>query len=444
MAVQVLMPALSPTMEEGKLAKWLVKEGDKIASGDVIAEIETDKATMEVEAIDEGRIGKILVIDGTEGVKVNTPIAIILAEGENADAIDQVLNGSKSAPQAANSSPQKQDVVATSSSTVTQATTPTHSTQSGDRVLASPLAKRIAQQNNIDLKAVQGTGPKGRIVKADIDKAISSGTGKAQSQATTPAAQSQSGGSSVVQGMTDAQIKAMYEEGTYDIIPLDGMRKIIAKRLCESKQTIPHFYLSRDVQLDALLKLRSQVNARSPQEGAGAYKISVNDFVIKAMAIALQRVPNANTTWTESGILKHKYSDVGVAVAVEGGLFTPVIRRAETKSIVTISNEMKDYAKRARSKKLLPHEYQGGTTAISNLGMFGITNFQAIVNPPHASILAVGAGEQRPIIKDGALAIGNVMTVTLSVDHRAIDGALGAELLKAFVELIEDPMGMLI
>jgi pyruvate dehydrogenase E2 component (dihydrolipoamide acetyltransferase) len=244
--------------------------------------------------------------------------------------------------------------------------------------------------------------------------------------------------------MTDAQIKAMYEEGTYDIIPLDGMRKIIAKRLCESKQTIPHFYLSRDVQLDALLKLRSQVNARSPQEGAGAYKISVNDFVIKAMAIALQRVPNANTTWTESGILKHKYSDVGVAVAVEGGLFTPVIRRAETKSIVTISNEMKDYAKRARSKKLLPHEYQGGTTAISNLGMFGITNFQAIVNPPHASILAVGAGEQRPIIKDGALAIGNVMTVTLSVDHRAIDGALGAELLKAFVELIEDPMGMLI
>lgn len=432
MAVPVLMPALSPTMTEGKLAKWLVKEGDKVASGDVIAEIETDKATMEVESIEDGVIGKIVVADGTDNVQVGTQIAIILCDGEDASAIGEVASN-KPAPVAANDEPKVAAPVASATAFASSAP----ATQTGDRVKASPLAKRIAEQNNVDLKSVNGSGPYGRIVKADVEKAVQGG-GKS-----APAPQAQK--SAPMPAASDADVTALYNKDDYEIVPTDGMRKVIARRLLESKTTIPHFYLNADVELDALLKLRSQLNGRSPAEGAGAYKLSVNDFIIKALAVALQRIPNANVTWTEnSGILKHKYSDVGVAVSVEGGLFTPIIRRAEQKSLVTISNEMKDLAKRARSRKLAPQEYQGGTTAVSNLGMFNVKNFNAIINPPHASILAVGAGEQRPVVKDGALAIATVMTATLSIDHRAVDGALGAELLKAFKELIEDPMALLL
>lgn len=437
MAVAILMPALSPTMEEGKLAKWLVKEGDKVSSGDVIAEIETDKATMEVEAVDEGQIGKILIQDGTDNVKVGTQIAVILAEGENASAIDSLLGGVKTAPVPANTMPINNMVADGVEKTVSQQNAPVSA--SGDRIKASPLARRIAQQNDIDLKAVNGSGPQGRIVKADIEKVMVQPQSVAKSAPQAPVPQP-----SFVQPMADNTILALYDKDSYTIVPVDGMRKIIAKRLLESKTTIPHFYLSVDVELDSLLVLRKTLNDRSPTEGAGAYKLSVNDFVIKAMANALVRVPDANVTWTESGMLKHKYSDVGVAVAVEGGLFTPIIRKAEQKTLVTISHEMKDLAKRARNRKLMPQEYQGGTTAISNLGMFGVANFAAIINPPHASILAVGAGIERPVVRQGALAVGTVMTATLSVDHRAVDGALGAELLKVFKELIEDPMALLL
>jgi pyruvate dehydrogenase E2 component (dihydrolipoamide acetyltransferase) len=433
MAIPVLMPALSPTMLDGKLSKWLVKEGDSVQSGDIIAEIETDKATMEVEATDEGIIGKITVQDGTDNVKVGTQIAIILAEGETADAIHALTATPKIIPVAHNDG-----AVAVKSQTVVA---PIINHNSGDRVKASPLARRIASNENIDLKTIQGSGPHGRIVKFDVDTALKTGMSKPAHSISVQKSQS----TPAVNGMSDEAVLALYNKDDYEIVPVDGMRKIIAKRLLESKTTIPHFYVNADINLDNLMALRKNLNDRSPAEGKGAYKLSVNDFIIKAMAIALQQIPNANVTWTEnSGILRHKYSDVGVAVSVEGGLFTPVIRKAEQKSLVVISNEMKDLAKRARSKKLLPHEYQGGTTAISNLGMFDVKNFNAIINPPHASILAVGAGEQRPIVKDNILAIGNVMCATLSIDHRAVDGALGAELLKAFKNLIEDPMSLLI
>ena len=432
MAIPVLMPALSPTMTDGKLAKWLIKEGDSVQSGDIIAEIETDKATMEVEATDEGVIGKIIIQDGTENVLVGTQIAIILAEGETADAINNLTATPKVNPIAHN------DSAVAVASEKTNIVSPITSDKN-DRIKVSPLARRIAANENIDLKAITGSGPYGRIVKSDIDNALKNGVSKPASQAvktqTTP----------IAGGMSDDAIMALYTKDDYEILPVDGMRKIIAKRLLESKTTIPHFYLNADVNLDNLMELRKNLNDRSPTEGKNAYKLSVNDFIIKAMAIALQHIPNANVTWTEnSGILKHKYSDVGVAVSVEGGLFTPVIRKAEQKSLVVISNEMKDLAKRARSKKLMPHEYQGGTTAISNLGMFNVKNFNAIINPPHASILAVGAGEQRAIVKDNALTIGTIMCATLSIDHRAVDGALGAELLKCFKDLIEDPISLLI
>lgn len=431
MAIPVLMPALSPTMEEGKLAKWLVKEGDSVQSGDIIAEIETDKATMEVEATDEGIIGKITIQDGTDNVKVGTQIAIILAEGETADAINALTSTPKTIPTAHNDG-----VVAVKSQSVT---TPTLNHSQSDRIKASPLARRIAANENIDLAVVQGSGPHGRIVKSDIDNALKTGVSKSTQTTQKPQANTSNN------AMSDDTIMAFYNKDDYEIVPVDGMRKIIAKRLLESKTTIPHFYLNADVNLDKLMELRKTLNDRSPTEGKGVYKLSVNDFIIKAMAIALQQIPNANVTWTEnSGILRHKYSDVGVAVSVEGGLFTPVIRKAEQKSLLVISNEMKDLAKRARSKKLMPHEYQGGTTAISNLGMFDVKNFNAIINPPHASILAVGAGEKRPIVKDNTLTIGTIMCATLSIDHRAVDGALGAELLKAFKNLIEDPIGLLI
>jgi pyruvate dehydrogenase E2 component (dihydrolipoamide acetyltransferase) len=434
MAFPILMPALSPTMEEGKLSKWLVKEGDSVQSGDIIAEIETDKATMEVEATEEGIIGKINIQDGTDNVKVGTQIAIILAEGDTADAIDAMTKTPKILPIAHN------DSIPVQSASFNQ-TDKLSNTHNNNFIKASPLARRIASQNDIDLKAINGSGPKGRIIKIDIENAIKN-----------PPQKSVHNNQSVTQqqkipavAMADDAILGLYNKDDYQIVPVDSMRKIIAKRLLESKTTIPHFYLNSDIHLDELLKLRQTLNDRSPAEGTGAYKLSVNDFIIKAMAMALQQTPDANVTWTEnSGILKHKYSDIGVAVSVEGGLFTPVIRKAEQKSLTLISNEMKELAKRARAKKLAPSEYQGGTTAISNLGMYGVKNFNAIINPPHASILAVGAGVQQPVIKNGAVAIGTVMCATLSVDHRAVDGALGADLLKVFKTLIEDPISLLI
>jgi pyruvate dehydrogenase E2 component (dihydrolipoamide acetyltransferase) len=442
MGTAVLMPALSPTMEEGKLATWLVKEGDKITSGMVIAEIETDKATMEVEAVDEGVLGKILIPAGTEGVRVNAQIALILDDGESLEAALAIAsqgNGSK-LPQGSAS----KTLSSIKEAEVTAA--PSHQHNNKDRVFASPLARRLAEQNQIMLSEVTGSGPHGRIVKADVESIMANPALKKASNALTPLAQPATAIASkpVASSLSDDVIRAMYPEGSYDVLPIDGMRRTIARRLSESKQTIPHFYVSTDVKLDALLALRTQLNNRSPKEGAQAYKLSVNDFIIKGLAVALQRMPATNVTWTESGILQHKHSDVGVAVSVEGGLFTPVVRRAEQKSLVAISQEMKDLAGRARSRKLKPEEYQGGTTAVSNMGMFGVKNFAAIVNPPHASILAVGAGEQRPVVDNGTLSVATVMSVTLSLDHRAVDGALGAEMLGVFKELIEDPMSLLL
>ena len=438
MPISILMPALSPTMEEGTLAKWHVKEGDTVEAGDVIAEIETDKATMEVEAVDEGTVGKILINEGTAGVAVNVPIAVLLEEDEDASALDEV---DLSAPQkAAASASDDKGPVATEEIVQAAPQAANGTLNGGSRVFASPLAKRIASENSIDISKVAGTGPNGRVVKADVEKAIKGGG------ATSNAIVSSSGTEvkRIASGMTDDQIMSLYDPGSYEVVPLDGMRRTIASRLVESKQTVPHFYLSIECELDALLASRKRMNDAAPKEGPNAYKLSVNDFIIKAMAMALQSVPDANSTWTEQGILKHKSSDVGVAVSVEGGLFTPVIRHAEIKSLSEISNEMKDMASRARNKRLAPHEYQGGTTSISNLGMFGIKRFDAVINPPHATILAVGAGEKRPVIKGDDVKVATMMSVTLSCDHRVVDGALGAELLGAFKQFIEEPVTMLI
>ena len=446
MPINILMPALSPTMEEGKLAKWMVKEGDTVSSGDVIAEIETDKATMEVEAIDEGTVGKILIPEGTDAVKVNELIAVLLEDGEDASAID--VSGGSSAPtpaaEAARAPAADTPAATVSAPPPAPSSVPAANGSAGPRVFASPLAKRLAKQSGLDLSALKGSGPHGRIVKHDIEKALSEGTGKT---APAPAAQAPAAGPAPAapQAMPAEQVMKLFEEGTYEVVPHDNMRKVIAKRLTEAKSTIPHFYLTVDCELDALLALRKQVNEAAPvKDEKPAYKVSVNDMIIKALALALQAVPDANATWTESGMLLHKHSDVGVAVAIPGGLITPVVRKAEQKGLAAIANEMKDFAKRARERKLLPHEYQGGSTAVSNLGMFGIRDFSAVINPPHATILAVGAGEQRPVVKDGALQTATIMTVTLSTDHRAVDGALGAELLSAFKQLIENPMGMLV
>lgn len=442
MPINILMPALSPTMEEGNLAKWLVKEGDKVTSGDVLAEIETDKATMEVEAVDEGTVGKIVVPDGTEGVKVNALIAVLLEEGEDASSIDTsapaaVVPSAAVAPEQATPSP------APSQATTAAAAAPTGHA-SGDRVIASPLARRIASQNGLDLAAITGTGPRGRVVKSDVEAAIAGGTGKASSGAVAPA-KADASAKSAPSGMSEDAVLKLFEEGSYELIKHDGMRKTIAARLTESKQTIPHFYVSLDCQLDALLKLRGELNKSAPvKDDKPAFKISVNDMVIKALALGLRDVPDANVSWTADNMIKHKHADVGVAVSIPGGLITPIIRRAEEKPLSVISNEMKDMGKRAKERKLQPQEYQGGTTAVSNMGMMGVSNFSAVVNPPHATILAVGAGEQRPVVKDGALAIATVMTVTLSTDHRCVDGALGAQLLGAFKSYIENPMSMLV
>jgi pyruvate dehydrogenase E2 component (dihydrolipoyllysine-residue acetyltransferase) len=437
MPTNILMPALSPTMEKGKLAKWLKKEGDEVKSGDVIAEIETDKATMEVEAVDEGKLGKIIVPEGTDDVAVNTLIAVILGEGEDASAIK--LPAQAPTPVTAPKQPPPlEDRSGPAADNLSASPTPAAGPvlQKGNgRIFASPLARRLAKQRNLDIALVKGSGPHGRIIARDIEASKPAPMAASRPQAAPAAAI----------GMPDEMILKFYEPGTYQLVPHDGMRKIIASRLVLAKQTIPHFYLAISCGLDALLAVREKLNAHAPQDKQKAplWKLSVNDFVIKSMALALQRVPDANVTWTEAGMLKHKASDVGVAVAVEGGLFTPVIRKAETKTLAQISAEMKDLAARARKRRLAPHEYQGGTTAVSNLGMYGIQEFSAVINPPHATILAVGAGEKRAVVENDTVVVRTMMTVTLSCDHRAVDGALGSELLRAFKSYIEDPALML-
>ncbi|WP_425078447.1 pyruvate dehydrogenase complex dihydrolipoamide acetyltransferase [Ruegeria denitrificans] len=436
MPTEILMPALSPTMEEGTLAKWLVKEGDTVSSGDLLAEIETDKATMEFEAVDEGIVGKILVPEGTEGVKVNTPIAVLLEDGESAD---DIAAAPAKAPEAASAADAGNEAAAPAASEApAPAPAPAAPVKAdGGRIFASPLARRIAAQKGLDLAQITGSGPHGRIVKADVEGAAATATPPAPAAAATAPATAPAAAS----GPSADMVARMYEGREYEEIQLDGMRKTIAARLGEAKQTIPHFYLRRDIKLDALLKFRSQLNKQL--EGRGV-KLSVNDFIIKAVANALQQVPACNAVWAGDRVLQLKPSDVAVAVAIEGGLFTPVLQDADMKSLSALSTEMKDLAARARERKLAPHEYQGGTFAISNLGMFGIDNFDAIVNPPHAGILAVGTGVKKPVVgDDGELTVATVMSVTMSVDHRVIDGALGAELLKAIVDNLENPMVML-
>jgi len=453
MPIKITMPALSPTMEEGNLSKWLVKEGDKVTSGDVIAEIETDKATMEVEAVDEGVVAKLVVPAGTEGVKVNALIAILAEDGED---IAEAAKGGDAAPapkaeakaETPKEEPKKEAAPAAtpaSSKAEAQAAAPASSKgteNKGARVFASPLARRIAKDAGVDVSAVKGTGPHGRVVQRDVEAAIKSGGAKAATAAPQAAA-------SAAKPQSDDAILKLFEEGTYEIVPHDGMRKTIARRLVESKQTVPHFYLTIDCELDALLALRSQINSAAPvtktEKGeVPAYKLSVNDLVIKAVALALRDIPEANVSWTEGGMVKHKRADVGVAVSIPGGLITPIVRQSESKTLSAISNEMKDLAKRARDRKLKPDEYQGGSTSVSNLGMFGVKDFAAIINPPHATIFAIGAGEQRAVVKNGEIKVATVMSVTLSTDHRAVDGALAAELAQAFKRHIENPMGMLV
>ena len=466
MPTNILMPALSPTMEKGNLAKWLKKEGDKIKSGDVIAEIETDKATMEYEAVDEGTLAKIVVPEGTQDVAVNSVIAVLAGEGEDVKAAASGAAATK--PQVA---PAKAEQKTASVSPLPQPSpqrgegvrpsvpqTPSTSplggevgarsapgegarASHGNRIFSSPLARRLAKESGIDLTRVSGSGPHGRVIARDIEAAKSGKGLRAPGAASFAAAASPPPATP-----SDAQIRALYENGSYDFVPHDQMRKIIAQRLTLSKQTIPHFYLTLDCDIGKLLAAREEINAAAPkdQDGKPAYKISVNDFVIKALALALQRVPEANVTWTEAGTLQHKHSDVGVAVAIPGGLMTPVVRSAEAKSLSAISNEMKDFAARARTRHLKPQEYQGGATAISNLGMYGIKDFAAVINPPHATILAVGTAEERAVVRNGQIVTAHIMTVTLSTDHRAVDGALGAELMKAFKMLIENPVMMVV
>jgi len=459
MPINILMPALSPTMEKGNLAKWLKKEGDKVKAGDVIAEIETDKATMEVEAVDEGTLAKIVVAEGTPDVPVNQLIAVLAGEGEDVKAAAAGAGKAGAAPAVAAPAPAATTAAsapaaipapapaskASAPASATPAPVPAAAPQTARgnghaRVFASPLARRLARDAGIDISLVNGSGPHGRVVAHDVEQAKSGGGLRAPASAPT-------GGVSApgIAPMSDDKIRALFPPGSYDVIPHDGMRKTIARRLVEAKWTIPHFYLTLSCNIDKLLSAREDINAVAPRnaDGKPAWKVSVNDFVIKAMAMALMKIPTANVTWTESGMLQHHTVDVGVAVSIPGGLITPVIRSAETKRITDISNDMRDLATRARNRKLKPEEYQGGTTAVSNLGMFGISEFSAVINPPHATILAVGAGEQRPIVKDGKIEVATMMTVTLSVDHRAVDGALGAELLGAFKTIIENPVGMI-
>ena len=449
MPIDILMPALSPTMEKGNLAKWLKKEGDAIKAGDVIAEIETDKATMEVEAVDEGILAKILVPEGSQDVPVNQLIAVIAAEGEDVKA---AAGGAGAKPAAAPSpaaAPAPKPAAAPEQAAPAAKTEPLPpapasiaQAASGLRLFASPLAKRIASLEGIDLSKVPGTGPHGRIVERDVKAAAVGGTARAAPAAAPAAAAPKP---APVSGPSDDQVKKLFAPGSFEEVPHDNMRKVIARRLTEAKTTIPHFYLTIDCELDALLALREQINKAAPMsDGKPAYKLSVNDLVIKALALSLRAVPDANVTWTDGAMLKHKHADIGVAVSIPGGLITPVIRDACHKPVSVISNEMKDLAARARNRKLKPEEYQGGSSAVSNLGMFGIKDFAAVINPPHATILAVGAGEKRVVVKNDAPAVATVMSVTLSTDHRAVDGALGAELMAAFRGYIENPIGMLV
>ncbi|MDA9952963.1 pyruvate dehydrogenase complex dihydrolipoamide acetyltransferase [Planktomarina sp.] len=419
MALEILMPALSPTMEEGTLAKWLVSAGDVVQSGDLLAEIETDKATMEFEAVDQGIIGKLLVAEGTANVKVNSAIAILLEEG---DATDATVAPSAPAAVAA-------DVMAAPAVQAPAPAAPVAA--SGTRIFASPLARRIAADNGLDLTAITGSGPKGRIVKADLSTAVAPAAAAAPVSAVT-----------MPTSANAAAVEAIYQGRGFKTVPLDGMRKIIASRLTEAKQTIPHFYLRRDIRLDKLLRVRGEINKGLEARGV---KTSVNDFIIKACALALQKIPTANAVWAGDRVLQMEASDISVAVAIEGGLFTPVLQDAEAKPLSQLAVEMKDLAARARNRKLAPHEYQGGSFSISNLGMMGIDNFDAVINPPQGAILAVGAGKKRPVVlDDGSLSVATVMSVTMSVDHRVIDGALGAELLNEIVNYLENPLSMLV
>jgi pyruvate dehydrogenase E2 component (dihydrolipoamide acetyltransferase) len=451
MPINILMPALSPTMEKGNLAKWLKKEGDQVKSGDVIAEIETDKATMEVEAVDEGTIAKILVPEGTQDVAVNDVIAVMAGDGEDvkaagaaqpqkAEAKAEAKAEQKSEPkQEAKAEASKQEAAPAKAVAQASAATPAAQGNGHDRTFSSPLARRLAKEAGIELARINGSGPHGRVIARDVEQARSGKGLKAPAAA--PA-----GASSIAPSMSDKQILALFEPGSYEVVPHDGMRRTIAQRLTASVQTVPHFYLTMDCDIGKLLAAREEINAAAPKdkEKKPLYKLSVNDFVIKAMAIALQRIPNANVSWTEAGMLKHKHSDIGVAVAMPGGLITPIIRKAEGKSLSTISAEMKDFATRARARKLKPDEYQGGTTAVSNLGMYGIKDFTAVINPPHATILAVGTSEERAVVRNGKIEAAHIMSVTLSCDHRAVDGALGAELIGAFKMLIENPVMMMV
>ncbi|OIN86444.1 MAG: pyruvate dehydrogenase complex dihydrolipoamide acetyltransferase [Alphaproteobacteria bacterium CG1_02_46_17] len=424
MPVNILMPALSPTMTEGTLSKWLKQEGDEIKAGEVIAEIETDKATMEVEAVDEGKLGKILISSGTAGVAVNTPIAVLLEEGEDASAIKL--------GEAANTNPHAAPVAAPPSVSSLSLAVDAPQTEKGDRVFASPLARRVAEQKGIDLKSVQGTGPHGRIVKADVENA-KAGVPAPASVASAPVS------SSVPSSGPNARQLADMLGMEYEAIPNNNIKKVTARRLTEAKQVIPHFYLSVDCVLDNLLKARAEINNAAD----GAFKLSVNDFIIKANAMALKAYPAANTSWTDDAVIQYKHADISVAVATPNGLITPIIKAAETKSLREISNEMKDLAKRAKEGKLKPTEFQGGSFSISNLGMFGVKNFQAIVNPPQSCIMAVGAGEERVVVENGQMVVRTVMTVTLSTDHRSVDGAVGAEFMQHFKRFIENPVLML-
>jgi pyruvate dehydrogenase E2 component (dihydrolipoamide acetyltransferase) len=450
MPVNILMPALSPTMEKGNLAKWLKKEGDQVKPGDVIAEIETDKATMEYESIDEGTLAKIVVPEGTQDVPVNQLIAVLAEEGEDPKAAAAAAGKGAAPPKAATPAappPAQVQTLARPAPTGQRPSPPPAAApvaragngHGANRIFSSPLARRLAKDAGIDLARIQGSGPHGRIIARDVE-AAKSGKGL-----TAPAA-APAAAPAPIQAPSDDKIRALFEPGSYEVVPHDNMRKIIARRLVEAKQTIPHFYLTLDCDIGKLLAAREEINVAAPKdkEGKPVYKISVNDFVIKALALALQRVPEANVTWTEGAMLKHKHSDIGVAVAIPGGLITPVVRHAEAKSLSMISNEMKDFAARARARKLKPEEYQGGSSAVSNLGMYGIKDFAAVINPPHATILAVGAGEERAVVRKGKIEAAWLMSVTLSTDHRAVDGALGAMLLDAFKALIENPLMMVV
>jgi pyruvate dehydrogenase E2 component (dihydrolipoamide acetyltransferase) len=464
MPINILMPALSPTMEKGNLAKWLKKEGEAVKTGDVIAEIETDKATMEYESVDDGVLAKIVVPEGTSDVPVNQLIAVLAQEGEDvtaaaagagkgaAPAAKPAEVAKPAAPQGAPQSPPTAQTrpagpppsSAANAPTAKPSAAPAQSNGQPSRVFSSPLARRLAKEAGIDLGRIQGSGPHGRVIARDVATAKEGGGLRAPAPAA--AAPAVGGGAAIAPAMTDQQVRALYDEGSYEVVPHDGMRRTIAQRLTAAAQSMPVFYLTVDCDIGKLMTAREEINASAPKgkDGKPAFKLSVNDFVIKALALALQKVPDANVSWTESAMLKHKHSDVGVAVAMPNGLITPIIRSAETKSLSAISNEMKDFAQRARDRKLKPHEYQGGTTSVSNLGMYGIKDFTAVINPPQSSILAVGMGEERAVVRDGKIVAAHIMSVTLACDHRSIDGALGAVLVSAFKALIENPVMMLV